>query len=158
MRGLQASFRVYLPRRKTSAGRRCANTYRFWEVRIFDSPDNLRAFLASSDLPGGAFIDCKRTIGYCRALHKRMRSGKWMADPRGRRGLVGLCFPACGAGAVSHEWTHAAHYELTTHLGRKSLPLKDHEQLAWLQGEFVRRFWNAFYRRFKLRGRRWVAV
>ena len=156
--GLLASFRVYLPSTATSGLRVRRRRYRFWDVRIFDSAPHLREFVSSSRFPGGAYMDCKKAAGFCRALHVLCRNGKWAARRGGRRGIVVFCLPVFGAGVVSHEWTHAAHYELTRHRGRTSLPMRDHEKLAWLQGEFVRRFWCAFYRRLQLRRGKWVTA
>jgi hypothetical protein len=53
-----------------------------------------------------------------------------------------------GVGIVSHEMTHAARYYLQAwrpRLGWKT-PRFD-ETMAWVQGELVRQFWCAFYRR-----------
>jgi len=145
--GRVASFRIYLPRR---SGRG------FWDVVIFDTAANLRAYLLSRDCRGGRFAKGTRALGACRALVTLSARGGWRPNPRGSRGIVVLCLSACGVGVVSHELTHAAHYELASHQGREPLRLKDDERLAYLQGELVHRFWNSFYRRFKQNGRTWL--
>jgi hypothetical protein len=146
-----ARFRVHLP------GRRA-----FWEVRIFRTQTELREFYSGrSDepIPGPAasWKRAKNVLAFARALQSRQRNGRWAPLKNGRRGLVCFCLTACGVGVASHEWTHAALYEFTTHQGRRSLSLRrDDEAFALLQGELVRRFWLAFQRRFQLRGRQWV--
>lgn len=158
MRGRVAAFRLYLPRLSGSRYRRFAGPRGFWDVVIFDTAASLRDYIASTKMRGGKFVGGKRAIGICRALITLRKSGGYKPNPRGSRGVVMLCLSACGVGIVSHELTHAAHYELASHQGREPLTLKDDERLAYLQGEMVRRFWNAFYRRFKQRGRQWVAA
>jgi hypothetical protein len=145
-----ARFRVHLP------GRRA-----FWEVWIFRTQADLREFYAgraAEPIPGRAkpWRKTRNVLAFARALHARHRNGRWAPLENGRRGLVCFCLPFCGVGVASHEWTHAALYEFTTHRGRRSVSLRDDEPFATLQGELVRRFWLAFQRRFRLRGRQWV--
>lgn len=146
-------FRIYNPGPKTHQTGR----FGFWDALVFRTPDELRAFAASDEMHGGAYHS-PRMVGFCRALEFRNKRGGWKPNQRGRRGVVMLCIPYCGVGVVSHELTHAAHYELASHQKREPLTLKDDERLAWLQGELVRRFWNGFYRRFRQRGRSWVRL
>jgi len=134
--GLVSQFRVYLPK----GG--------FWAVYIFDTADSLRAWLRSKHIPGGASKHGK-TLGFARALEVVGKNGKFAPLKRGRRGLVAMCLPWCRVGVASHEWTHAAFYEFTNHRRKRSVPLKDDEAFARLQGEMVRRFWLAFQSRFR---------
>ena len=146
-RGQVADFRVHLPERGSA----------HWHVRIFDTADNLRAFYGGPHIPGRPCRDTAGVVGFARALIcLKPGQKRYKPDPKGRRGLVVLCLSHCGVGVVSHEWTHAAFYEMTSHRKRKALPVADDEAFAMLQGELVRRFWVAFQARFKQRGRRWV--
>ena len=138
-------FRIYPPK--------CGG---FWEVWIFRTANDLRAFYGSKAIPGSPAKDTTGVLAFARALIQRGRDGKYRPSRRGRRGMVAMCLSACGVGVASHEWTHAAFYEMTSHAGRKSLPLVDDEKFAMLQGEMVRRFWLGFMRRFRQHGRRWV--
>ena len=95
-------------------------------------------------------------VAFARSLVFYHPNGRWAPKKNGRRGIVCFSLSACGVGIASHEWTHAALYEFTTHRGRRSVSLRDDEPFAELQGEFVRRFWLAFQRRFRQRGRQWV--
>ena len=139
-------FRVYNPPRTNNGSR--GLRYGFWDVMIFRTGEELRSYIRSDNFPGGAYRRSKFTEGFCRALHKRLPSGKWGPSPNGRRGIVLLNRAFFGVGIVSHEWTHAAHYELSRHQKREPIRAKDDERLAWLQGELVRRFWVSYYRRF----------
>jgi hypothetical protein len=70
----------------------------------------------------------------------------------GQVGLICLSAKSTGGTIVSHEFAHAALYQVTVGT-LKTLP-GDDERLAWMLGEFVGEFYTWFYRTLAKQRRR----
>jgi len=116
----------------------------YYRVLIFDSREAMIAF-----------YDKQRRLspGIGRASGRNgflAQCNGWEAEYRGRKktncvGQVLFYKGQMGAGIVSHEMTHAAHYWL----GQRWNDYRSHyrdEKLAWVQGWLVSQFWRNFFR------------
>jgi len=126
----------------------------YYEIRVYPTLKAMRAALRRKDRRlGRSGTGWDRTAGCCVAFtRQRMAGRRWISLPQ--LGIVYLCRPRLGAGAVAHELAHAA-VNWARRRGisgravwggvRNDLESAANERFAAAVGELNRQFWNAWH-------------